>query len=171
MKRITVSIPTPSKPIFRLIGIPACRWWLPFPKGSLRKKPIENGGARARFGVKGYDLTLNYVQEADVAGPTAGALDEILGAIPEKRIGVTFKGDLRDFGVYGAYGHYFGEGVKSGDSYLLGADYSYNLIHGTKIIFQMEYLGVEVEFLEPRLRKNLLKMDSDDQRIDFLSEV
>ncbi len=139
-----------------------------FPEGFTSKEEQRKWGARARFGVKGYDLTLNYVQEADVVGPTEGALAEILAAIPEKRIGFTFKGDLKDFGVYGAYGHYFGEGVESGRSYLLGADYSYNLNPGTKITIQMEYLGVEPRFLEPGLREELLKMESGEERIDFL---
>lgn len=139
-----------------------------FPEGFSSEEEQRKWGARARIGVKGYDLTLNYVQEADLFGATAGALDEILSSIPRERVGFTFKGDLNDFGIYGAYGHYFGKGTESSDSYLLGADYSYNFNHGTKIIFQMEYLGVEVKFLESQLRKDLLKMDSDDQRIDFL---
>ena len=139
-----------------------------FPEGFTAEEEQRKWGARARFGVKGYDLTVNYVQEADVFGTVAGALDEILSSIPRERVGLTFKGDLKDFGIYGAYGHYFGEGTESGNSYLLGADYSYNLNHGTKIIFQMEYLEVEVKFLEPQLRKDLLKMGSDDQRTDFL---
>ncbi len=139
-----------------------------YPDGFASKEERRKWGARARFGVKGYDLTVNYVQEADVFGGAEGALDEILASIPRKRAGFTFKGDLKDFGVYGAYGHYFGEGIESGNSYLLGADYSYNLDRGTKITFQMEYLGVKLNFLEPSLRNELLKMESDDQRLEFL---
>ena len=138
-----------------------------FPEGFTSKEELRKWGARVRFGVRGYDLTVNYVQEADAFEATAGALDEILSSIPKERVGFTFKGDLKDFGIYGAYGRYFEEGTESGDSCLLGVDYSYNLNRGTKFIFQMEYLGVEVKYLEPQLRKDLLKMDSDDQRIDF----
>lgn len=139
-----------------------------FPKGFTAEEAQRKWGARARFGVKGYDLTVNYVQEAEIVEATESALGDILGSIPEQRVGFTFKGDLKDFGVYGAYGHYFEEGIESSDSYLLGADYSFNLNYNTKITFQMEYLGVELKFLEPSLRNELLKMESDDQRIDFL---
>jgi hypothetical protein len=139
-----------------------------FPEGFTSKEEQRKWGARARVGVKGYDLTLNYVREPEFFEATGGVLDEILGSIPRERVGFTFKGDLKDFGVYGAYGHYYGEGIKSSDSFLLGADYSYTYNYNTKITFQMEYLGVELSFLEPELRKELLKMDSDDQRLDFL---
>jgi hypothetical protein len=139
-----------------------------FPEGFTSKEEQRKWGARARFGVRGYDLTLNYVREPEFFEATGGVLDEILGSIPRERVGFTFKGDLKDFGVYGAYGHYYGEGSESSDSFLLGADYSCTYNYNTKITFQMEYLGVELRFLEPELRKELLKMDSDDQRLDFL---
>lgn len=89
-------------------------------------------GARARIGVKGYDLTVNYVQE------------EKRTLIPRQRLGLTFKGDVGDFGVYGAVGHQFATGIDSINSYLLGADYSYNLNYDTKIHMQLEYLVSEL---------------------------
>lgn len=139
-----------------------------FPEGFTSKEEQRKWGARARIGVKGYDLTLNYVQEAEIAEVPENALGDILGSIPEQRVGFTFKGDLKNFGIYGAYGHYFEEGIESSDSYLLGADYSFINNYNTKITFQMEYLGVELKFLESSLRNEVLKMENDDQRIDFL---
>ena len=139
-----------------------------YPDGFTSKEDQQKWGARARFGVKGYDLTLNYVREAELFEATGAVLDEIVGSIPRERLGFAFKGDIKNIGVYGAYGHYFGEGIKSSDSYLLGADYSFTNNYNTKITFQLEFLGVELKFLEPQLRKELLKMKSDDQRIDFL---
>lgn len=139
-----------------------------FPEGFTSKGEQRKWGARARVGVKGYDLTVNYVQEADVFGATEGALDEILASIPKERVGFTFKGDLKDFGVYGAYGHYFGEGTESGKSYLLGADYSFINDFNTKITFQIEYLAVEPDFLEPSLKKEILQMERDARKLQFL---
>ncbi|HEY8344501.1 MAG TPA: hypothetical protein VIL66_04820 [Bacillota bacterium] len=140
-------------------------------------------GVRGRFGVKGYDLTVNYVREAAaVAGAAAeltgwgeagGAVHNIAALLPSilprQRAGFTFKGDLGEIGVYGAYGHYFDDGVESSNSYLLGADYSYNLHYNTKITMQLEYIGVELNFLEPSYRAALLKLESDDDRIDLLT--
>lgn len=139
-----------------------------FPEGFTSKEEQRKWGARARFGVKGYDLTLNYVREPEFFEATGGVLDEILGAIPRERVGFTFKGDLKDFGVYGAYGHYYGEGAENCNSYLLGADYSFINNYNSKITFQMEYLGVELDFLEPSFRNEILQMESDDQKLDLL---
>lgn len=139
-----------------------------FPEGFTSDEEKTKWGARVRAGAKGYDLTLNYVQEAEIYGVAGGVFDEVLAFIPRERVGFTFKGDLKDFGVYGAYGHYFGAETESSDCYLLGADYSYNYNYDTKITFQMEYLGVELNFPEPFLRTELLKMESGDRRLDFL---
>lgn len=139
-----------------------------FPEGFTSKEEQRKWGARARVGVKGYDLTLNYVREPEFFEATGGVLDAILGSIPRERVGFTFKGDLKDLGVYGAYGHYYGEGAETGNSYLLGADYSFINNFNTKITFQIEYLRVEPDFLEPSIKKEILQMKSDDQWIEFL---
>jgi len=103
-------------------------------------------GVRGRFGVKGYDLTVNYVQEPEVAG--AGGHGQEQGSqgstgsvpLPRRRVGFTFKGDLGDLGVYGTFGHYFGETNENSNGYLLGVDYSYNIGYYGKLTMQMEYL-------------------------------
>lgn len=154
-----------------------------FPAGFDLDTEKMKWGVRGRFGVKGYDLTVNYVQEAAaVAGATAedmdlgepgGAAGDVVALLPSilprQRAGFAFKGDLGDIGVYGAYGYYFGNGVESSNSYLLGADYSYNLNYNTKITIQLEYIGMELNFLKPAHRAALLKMESDDDRIDLLT--
>ncbi len=86
--------------------------------------------------IKGYDLTLNYVQEPE---------KEIMGTITpaSKRIGLTTKGDLGPFGVYGALGYYFSENNDGSFAYLIGGDYSYFFEAGNKIYFQLEYLSME----------------------------
>ncbi len=139
-----------------------------FPEGFSTETEKMQWGVRGRFGVKGYDLTLNYVREAEGSGETGVDLDNVVGFIPKQRIGFTFKGDLKDFGIYGSFGHYFDQGLDSNNSYLLGADYSYNLNYHTKISIYLEYLGVELRFLDPMIRTNLLKMKNGDTRLDLL---
>ena len=45
--------------------------------------------------------------------------------LPRQRVGMTVKGDVGDFGLYGAVGRYFEEGIETSMSYLVGADYSF----------------------------------------------
>lgn len=139
-----------------------------FPEGFGIETEKMKWGVRGRFGVKGYDLALNYVQEAEASEKIGGALDNVVGFAPKQRIGFSFKGDLGGLGIYGSFGHYFDQGLDSSNSYLLGADYSYNLNYHTKISIYLEYLGVELRFLVPQIRTDLLKMKSDDTRLDLL---
>lgn len=113
-----------------------------FPAGFTLETAKLKWGVRGRFGIKGYDLTVNYVHEAEAAG--AGS-DGSIGFIPlpRRRAGFTFKGDLGDLGVYGAFGHYFGEGTAENNSYLAGIDYSYKINYDHKLTMQLEYLGLE----------------------------
>ena len=104
-----------------------------FPAGFDLEAEKMKWGVRGRFGVKGYDLTVNYVREAAVlagaaaeltglreAGGAVGDVAALLpGILPRQRAGFAFKGDLGEIGFYGAYGHYFGDGGSS-NSYLLG---------------------------------------------------
>jgi hypothetical protein len=146
-----------------------------FPAGFDLETEKMKWGVRGRFGVKGYDLTVNYVQEADFAdweepGGAANNMTALLsGILPRQRVGLAFKGDLGDLGVYGSYGHYFGDGVERSNSYMLGADYSYTINYHTTVTMQLEYLGVELKFLEPFQRAALLKMEGDDERLDLLT--
>jgi len=116
-----------------------------FPTGFDFKAEKMKWGVRGRFGVKGYDVTLNYVQEPPKepgGGGHGHGLPGLPGIapLPRRRAGFTFKGDLGDLGVYGAFGHYFEEAGESGNSYLIGADYSYNIGYHGKLTMQLEYL-------------------------------
>jgi hypothetical protein len=133
-------------------------------------------GVRGRTGVEGYDVTLNYVKEPDVNQQsvantnqqiTDNPFNNISSLIPNQRLGLTVKGDLRDLGIYAAFGHYFAEGIDS-SSYILGADYSYNLNYYTKVNMQLEYLGLELNNLDPVLSASL-NMGTGNKRLDLLS--
>ena len=140
-----------------------------FPAGFALEAEKMKWGIRGRFGVKGYDLTFNYVQEAEGAAAGAGG-DGLIGLvpIPRQRVGFTFKGDLGDLGVYGSFGHYFGEGKEQGHSHLVGVDYSYNIDYYSKLNMQLEYLGLDGNNLLPLLGPYML-LSSGKERMDLLS--
>ncbi|HHT05282.1 MAG TPA: hypothetical protein GXZ97_03320 [Hydrogenispora sp.] len=142
-----------------------------FPTGFAWETEKLKWGIRGRFGFKGYDLTANYVQEAvtDSHGYGSGAHGIIgLSPLPRQRVGLTFKGDLGPIGVYGAFGHYFGEEQEQYNSYLLGIDYSYNIDYYSKLTMQLEYLGLEGSNLTPLLGP-LLMMSSGKERTHLLT--
>jgi len=97
-------------------------------------------GLRGRTMIEGYDLTLNYVREAEI---------ESMGTIipASQRIGFTAKGDLGPIGVYGALGYYFKDNDDGDLIYLIGGDYSYFFEAGNKIYFQLEYLSIKKDNL------------------------
>jgi len=138
-----------------------------FPQGFAADGDEMKWGIRGRTGIRGYDLTMNYVGEAKV-GKAQGALDYFASFLPRQRVGLTAKGDVGDLGVYGALGYYFDEGRESDRAYLVGADYSYNLDYNTKITMQLEYLGLDLRSLNPSQRAEFLKMDGRDERLDML---
>ena len=85
-----------------------------FPKGFENMK----WGLRGRTTLEGYDLTLNYVREAEENSAET--------MIPiSQRIGISAKGDLGPFGVYGALGYYLKDDDDNSIVYLIGGDYSY----------------------------------------------
>jgi hypothetical protein len=129
---------------------------LSYPEGFIEEPGRKKWGIRGRTGVGGYDLALNYVNEGEH------------GYLPRQRLGLTLKGDAGDFGVYGAFGLYFDQDLPSSRSYLAGVDYSYNLDYDTKILMQLEYLGIQPDSLEEGLKMGLLKMDASDDRLDLL---
>ena len=145
-----------------------------FPAGFALEADKMKWGVRGRFGVKGYDLTINYVQEAAAAKAKTATVgtggDGLTGLIPipRRRMGFTFKGDLGDLGVYGSFGHYFGEEIEQGNSYLMGVDYSYNLDYYSKLTMQLEYLGLDGNNLMPLLGPYML-LSSGKERMDLLS--
>ncbi|MGM0441981.1 MAG: hypothetical protein ACQEQC_06150 [Elusimicrobiota bacterium] len=116
-----------------------------FPGGFNFEREDMKWGCRTRAGLAGYDFTLSYVDEADLdKGITEEYLYNISSVIPDKRLGVTVKGDFMNTGVYGASGYYFETGKPAFLSMLLGADYSHNLTYNQKINFQAEYLRIEL---------------------------
>jgi hypothetical protein len=129
---------------------------LSYPDGFIEEPGRMKWGIRGRTGVGGYDLAVNYVHEGENS------------YLPRQRLGLTLKGDAGDFGVYGAFGLYFDEDMPSSRSYLAGVDYSYNLDYDTKILMQLEYLGIQPDSLEASLKTSLLKMDASDDRLDLL---
>lgn len=147
-----------------------------FPGGFEPASRQTKWGVRGRVGIKGFDLTLNYVQEPfrteaeskDSTGTVGLASGLPSGLFPRQRVGATAKGDIGGFGVYGSVGYYFEEGMDSSTSYLVGADYSYDLDYFTKITMQVEYLGLEPDSLEAGLKAALLKMHPSDTRLDLL---
>lgn len=74
-----------------------------FPTGFDWETEKLKWGIRGWFGVKGYDLTVNYVQEAAADGSSGhgyGPHGSIgLPPLPRQRVGFTFKGDLGPIGV------------------------------------------------------------------------
>jgi hypothetical protein len=90
-------------------------------------------GVRGRTEFQGYDLTANFVREP--------------GAI--QRAGITTKGDLGPFGIYGAVGYYSPEGSdEAGYSYLVGGDYNYTFGYDRQLLFQLEYLNLDRDILQ-----------------------
>ncbi|MBA2132937.1 hypothetical protein [Capillibacterium thermochitinicola] len=140
-----------------------------FPTGFDLETEKMKWGVRGRFGVKGYDLTINYVQEPETAGPGGhGQGWPGLPPFPRQRVGLTFKGDLGPIGVYGAYGRYFGGEPAQSNSYLLGVDYSYNVDYYRKLTMQLEYLGLDGGNLA-QLLGPLIMMGSGKERTNLLT--
>ncbi|MTI60957.1 MAG: hypothetical protein FH762_13470 [Firmicutes bacterium] len=142
-----------------------------FPAGFTSDFDKMKWGIRTRVGVSGYDLTINYVQEPELIFDENSFNNIIKGVssiIPKKRAGFTIKGDLKDLGVYGSYGHYFDEGVAGSNSYLLGVDYSYNLNYYTTVNMQLEYLGIELNSLET-VQDLFSGVDILNERINLLT--
>lgn len=142
-----------------------------FPSGFDFETEKLKWGVRGRFGVKGYDLTVNYVQEAAArANEEEPGLEGVftLPPLPRQRVGLTFKGDLGPVGVYGAFGRYFGDDSVQSNSYLLGIDYSYNIGYYNKLTMQLEYLGLDhlnlLQLLGP-----MITMSSGKERTDLLT--
>jgi hypothetical protein len=134
-----------------------------FPKGFGTETDQIKRGVRGRLGVKGYDVTLNYVEE-----PQTTAVVPTLRRRMGRRMGLTVKGDIGAFGVYGALGHYFDDDADSSVSYLAGVDRSYSLDYYTKITVQLEYLGLELHGLSPVALEQLLRVGGSHNRLDLL---
>ncbi|NLN20143.1 MAG: hypothetical protein GX162_12855 [Firmicutes bacterium] len=119
-----------------------------FPAGCSSGIEQMKWGLRTRFGVRGYDVTLNYVEEPPISA-----------VIPRQRVGLTLKGDVGRVGVYAAAGVYFDGEKDHGRSYVAGADWSYRLSHYTRLTVQLEYLSLGQDLVFPVL--GLLPETSD----------
>jgi len=97
-------------------------------------------GLRGRTMLEGYDLTLNYVRE-----PEENSAETMIPV--SQRIGISAKGDLGPFGIYGALGYYFEDNDDGDLAYLIGGDYSYFFEAGNNIYFQLEYLSIKKDNL------------------------
>ncbi|MEC9490377.1 MAG: porin [Halanaerobiales bacterium] len=86
---------------------------------------------RGRTTYAGYDLTANYISTP--SSESEGDLD---------RYGLTAKGDLGPFGVYGAYGLWENRSIEY-DIYQVGADYSYHFLRGSQLYLQGEYILID----------------------------
>jgi hypothetical protein len=91
-------------------------------------------GVRGRTLINGFDVTVNFVQE-----------QLNMGEGGQRRFGITTKGDLGPFGVYGAMGYY--REKKNSFSILAGFDYSYFVQAGNRLYFQIEYLNIPPDIL------------------------
>lgn len=136
-----------------------------FPAGISNDVDCIKWGARLRAGIAGYDITINYVNEADTALITVIIPTDI---IPDQRAGITFKGDIGDIGVYGSAGYYFDNLNSDFLSYTFGMDYSFYMNYNTQVIMQAEYTGIETDRFPDYITNGILRMDSTDNRIDML---
>lgn len=138
-----------------------------FPYGISSEPDSVKWGARARFGIRGYDITLNYVREPDILDTAVSAIP-VNSIIPLQRAACTVKGDIWDLGVYGSFGYYFSDSVST-VSCLAGADYSFNYNYDRKVVLQAEYMGIDMEFLNPMLRNAVLLMDSSETWFNLIT--
>ncbi len=91
-------------------------------------------GLRGRTLINDFDVTIHFVQE------------EVMAEKPgQQRFGITAKGDIGKYGVYGALGYYRDE--KNSFSFLVGADYSYFFQAGNRLYLQAEYLNIPPKLL------------------------
>lgn len=93
-------------------------------------------GLRGRTLIKDYDMSLNYVKED-------GLTDEI------DRWGISFKGDIKNLGVYGSYTNIAYKSLNTSrintQAAMIGTDYSYflNEGYGNRLYLQGEYHIIE----------------------------
>ena len=106
-------------------------------------------GIRARTTISGYDISLNFISSPE-----------------NQRIGLTFKGDMEDIGIYG------GIGYTTSNTYpifLVGCDYSHYFETGSKIFLQAEYTntskGIAPSYIPMLSLNNPEDMETNGQLI------
>ena len=114
-------------------------------------------GLRGRTLINDFDVTIHFVQEGVMAEKP-----------DQQRFGITAKGDIGKYGVYGALGYYRDE--KNSFSFLVGADYSYFFQAGNRLYLQAEYLNIPPKLLS-RITGSLMteQVDSRDKNIHLLA--
>ncbi|MCK4524478.1 hypothetical protein KAU15_06090, partial [candidate division WOR-3 bacterium] len=139
-----------------------------FPDGFTTNIDKAKLGARARMGFFGYDITVNYVRETYNAG-TGIASFPIFSDLIRQRMGFTFKGDVWDIGLYGAFGYYFNHNISNTYSYLLGADYSFFINSNTKIIIQIEYIGIDLNNIDSYMIESFLNLYDNNKLLNIVT--
>lgn len=123
-------------------------------QGSLQDTKL---GLRGRTLLNDFDITIHFVQEKLIAAEPG-----------QQRFGITAKGDIGKYGVYGALGYYRDE--KNSFSLLAGADYSYFFQEGNRLYLQAEYLNIPPNLLS-QITGSLMteQLDSQDKNIHLLA--
>ena len=85
-------------------------------------------GLRGRALINDFDITAHYILEH--ISP---------GAADDYRFGITAKGDVGSFGVYGSIGYY---STEKANSFLAGLDHSFFFPAGNQLYLQAEYLNI-----------------------------
>ncbi len=114
--------------------------------GTLQDSRIGLGGKTL---INDFDVTLHFVQEKVMAAEAG-----------QQRFGITAKGDIGKYGVYGALGYYRDE--KNSFSFLVGADYSYFFQAGNRLYLQAEYLNIPPNLLS-QITGSLMTGQADSQ--------
>jgi len=114
-------------------------------------------GLRGRTLINDFDITAQFVQEQVIAVKPG-----------QQRFGITAKGDIGKFGVYGALGYYRDE--KKSFSLLVGADYSYFFPSANRLYLQAEYLNIPPEVLSQITGSLMIRQpESQDKNVHLLT--
>ncbi len=115
-------------------------------------------GMRGRTLINHFDVTVNFVQEQIRTEETV-----------RRRIGMTAKGDIGSFGVYGALGYY--QEKRDSFSFLAGLDYSHFFQAGDRIYLQAEYLNIPPDLLSLITGSMMTSQKSEDNVNLLVSSV
>jgi len=112
-------------------------------------------GLRGRTLIDDFDVTIHFVQENVITNEPAN-----------QRFGITVKGDVGKFGVYGALGYQREE--TDSFSLLAGLDYSYFFQAGNQLYLQMEYLNIPPQLLSQITGSMMSGENIKEKKIDLL---
>ncbi len=112
-------------------------------------------GLRGRTLINDFDVTIHFIQENVITDEPA-----------KQRFGITTKGDVGKFGIYGALGYHREEADYF--SYLAGLDYSYFFQAGNQLYLQMEYLNIPPQLLSQITGSMMSGENEKGENIDLL---